>query len=89
MTDSEKIKLIGDLYLPFTKPRKYLVKNIKKYIIQYKYYPILEEFIEYYKNEICYFDNRNIIFFYHDLTEDELALMKKCSIEDKKSVSMN
>lgn len=89
MTDSEKIRLIKDLFLPFTKPRKYLVKNIKKYIIQYKYYPILEEFIEYYKNEICYFDNRNIIFFYHDLTEDELDFMKKCSIENKKSVSMN
>lgn len=89
MTDSEKIKLIRDLYLSFTKPRKYLVKNIKKYIIQYKYYPILEEFIEYYKNEICYFDNFNISFFYHDLTEDELDFMKKCSIENKKSVSMN
>lgn len=91
MTDSEKIKLIKDLYLLFaaTKPRKYLVKNIKKFIIQYKYYPILEEFIEYYKNEICYFDNHNIIFFYHDLTEDELDFMKKCSIENKKRVSMN
>ena len=89
MTDSEKITLIRDLFLPFGKPRKYLVKNIKKYIIQYKYYPILEEFIEYYKNEICYFDNCDIIFFYHDLTEDELDFMKKCSIENKKSVSMN
>ena len=30
MTDSEKITLIRDLFLPFGKPRKYLVKNIKK-----------------------------------------------------------